>query len=192
MAKKFLSIKDFCKETGISRALFYTMRKNGDAPAMFNAGNKRVLISREAMEEWVKNRHSLFSERVGKRGRGAEKKLKQAKTNLFTPSNDDVFLVIPRYLVQNPAYADLSGSAAKLLLALISKRDQNNIVSFGYRNGAEFGLSINTTKRALIDLADKGFITKAASAMSCVEPSKWILNFDVFTAKTVAKSRMSF
>lgn len=143
------------------------------------------------MEAWVKNRQSHFCEKVGKTRAGVSK-IKHAKANLFTPSNDDVFLVIPRYLVQNPAYADLSGSAAKLLPVLISKRDRNNIVSFAYRNGAEFGLSINTTKRALIDLADKGFIAKAASAMSCVEPTKWILNFDVFTAKTVAKSRTPF
>jgi|GEM_PF-6139903 len=74
MAKKFLSIKDFCNETGISRALFYTMRKNGDAPAMFNAGNKRVLISREAMEEWVKKQAFPFFGRGGKKRAGSGKK----------------------------------------------------------------------------------------------------------------------
>lgn len=79
MAKKFLSIKDFCNETGISRALFYTMRKNGDAPAMFNAGNKRVLISREAMEEWVKNRHSLFRKGWEKEGGERKKSLNKRK-----------------------------------------------------------------------------------------------------------------
>lgn len=179
MAKKCLSIEEFCKEVGISRALFYTMRKNGDAPAMLNAGNKRVLISREAIEEWVKNRQSNFSEKVGKTRGG--NKVKQAKANLFTPSNDDVFLVIPRYLMQNPAYADLSGSAAKLLFALISKRDQNKAFPFSYRK--EFGLSLNTTIRALRDLENKGFITKAERPACRGEPTKYLLNFDVFTTK---------
>lgn len=190
MAKKCLSIEEFCKEVGISRALFYTMRQNGDAPAMLNAGNKRVLISREAMEEWVKNRQSHFSEKVGKTRGG--NKVKQAKANLFTPSNDDVFLVIPRYLMQNPAYADLSGSAAKLLFALISKRDQNKAFPFSYRNGVEFGLSLNTTIRALRDLENKGFITKTERTACRGEPTKYLLNFDVFTAKTAKISQKPF
>lgn len=47
------SIATFCKTYGISRALFYKLQSQGKAPRTFNLG-RRVLISREAAQEWLR------------------------------------------------------------------------------------------------------------------------------------------
>lgn len=52
MDKELLSVTDFCKVTGISRALFYTLKKEGKAPALCKVGD-RTLISRTAFEKWI-------------------------------------------------------------------------------------------------------------------------------------------
>ncbi len=46
------SVAVFCKNYGISRALFYKLRGEGKAPHTFNIG-RRVLISREAARAWL-------------------------------------------------------------------------------------------------------------------------------------------
>jgi len=46
------SIPTFCKLYGISRALFYKLKKNGNGPQTFHVG-RRVLISRQAAKEWL-------------------------------------------------------------------------------------------------------------------------------------------
>mgnify|MGYP006907953712 CR=1 FL=1 len=80
MAKKFLSIKDFCKETGISRALFYTMRKNGDAPAMFNGGNiARSYFKRSNGRVGKKQAFPFFGKGGKKRAGSGKKSLNKRK-----------------------------------------------------------------------------------------------------------------
>ena len=51
MTPKAYSIKDFCEAHGISRNLFYNLRKQGLAPKLIQLG-KRRLISEEAAAEW--------------------------------------------------------------------------------------------------------------------------------------------
>jgi predicted DNA-binding transcriptional regulator AlpA len=46
-----LSIPEFCRRHGISRAHFYNLSKTGDAPAVMRVG-RRTLISVEAAAEW--------------------------------------------------------------------------------------------------------------------------------------------
>src|SRR6266850_3268951 len=45
------SIQGFCRSHGISRALFYSLWKSGDAPTVMRVG-RRTLISTEAAAEW--------------------------------------------------------------------------------------------------------------------------------------------
>ena len=47
------SVKAFCKSNGISRSLFYNLKKNGKAPRMMKIG-RRTLISVEAASDWRK------------------------------------------------------------------------------------------------------------------------------------------
>ncbi len=89
------------------------------------------------------------------------------------------FFVLPHNLVQSPAYAALTGSAVKILCALLTcyNGSNNGFIAFGYRDGKKFGLSINTTKRALNDLADKGFIEKTKAGVYQGNRSEWLLTF---------------
>ncbi len=45
------SVRDFCREHGISRGLFYRLLREGRGPRVIKAG-RRTLISQEAAEEW--------------------------------------------------------------------------------------------------------------------------------------------
>ncbi len=45
------SIEQFCHLHGISRAKFYELRDEGEGPTLMHVGT-RVLISREAAEQW--------------------------------------------------------------------------------------------------------------------------------------------
>ena len=45
------SISEFCRRHGISRAHFYNLSKNGDAPVVMRVG-RRTLVSAEAAAAW--------------------------------------------------------------------------------------------------------------------------------------------
>ncbi len=45
------SVRDFCREHGISRGLFYRLLREGRGPRVMKVG-RRTLISREAAEDW--------------------------------------------------------------------------------------------------------------------------------------------
>lgn len=45
------SIESFCRSNGISRSLFYKLRRQGRAPRVMKIG-RRTLISQEAASEW--------------------------------------------------------------------------------------------------------------------------------------------
>jgi predicted DNA-binding transcriptional regulator AlpA len=51
MSIEATSIADFCQAHGISRALFYLLRKRGQAPKTLAAGRRR-LVSAEAAAAW--------------------------------------------------------------------------------------------------------------------------------------------
>lgn len=52
---KASSISQFCADHGISRSMFYALRKAGKAPRLLAVG-KRRLVSTEAAAEWRKQR----------------------------------------------------------------------------------------------------------------------------------------
>lgn len=49
--KPIYSVKEFCCQHGISRALFYKLRQEGHGPSVIKVG-KRTLITNEAAEAW--------------------------------------------------------------------------------------------------------------------------------------------
>jgi predicted DNA-binding transcriptional regulator AlpA len=51
IARRALSINEFCRAHGISRAMFYKLEKQGLAPRVMHVGSRR-LISDEAGAEW--------------------------------------------------------------------------------------------------------------------------------------------
>jgi transposase-like protein len=50
-AKRANSISDFCRQHGISRGLYYKIRRKGKGPREGHVG-KRVIISDEASADW--------------------------------------------------------------------------------------------------------------------------------------------
>lgn len=48
---KLFSVSEFCKCTGISRALFYKLVREGNGPRITKIGS-RTLISQAATDEW--------------------------------------------------------------------------------------------------------------------------------------------
>ena len=50
-----LSIKDFCSYVGISRALYYVLRNQGDGPRETHVRSRRF-VSKENLAEWLKAR----------------------------------------------------------------------------------------------------------------------------------------
>jgi len=51
------SILDFCRTHGISKAFFYELQKEALGPRVMKVG-RRVLISRQAAEDWVREREA--------------------------------------------------------------------------------------------------------------------------------------
>ncbi len=49
------SIKEFCKEVGISPRTFYTLAERGEAPRTFYVGRRR-LVGDEAGKQWLRER----------------------------------------------------------------------------------------------------------------------------------------
>jgi len=52
--KSVYSVKEFCCQFGISRALFYRLLQEGKGPRIIKAG-KRTLITNEAAEAWKRS-----------------------------------------------------------------------------------------------------------------------------------------
>jgi predicted DNA-binding transcriptional regulator AlpA len=55
--RKALSIQEFCDAHGISRGLFYKLKKQGKAPRIMEV-NSRQLISDEAGADWRRAREA--------------------------------------------------------------------------------------------------------------------------------------
>ncbi len=53
--KLAFAVEEFCALYGVSRSHYYDLRRESLAPEHFHAG-ARVLISREASENWVRRR----------------------------------------------------------------------------------------------------------------------------------------
>ncbi len=57
------SISTFCRRHGISRSAFYAAIKSGQAPKLMKLGS-RVMISREAAEQWRREREQDTASQV--------------------------------------------------------------------------------------------------------------------------------
>lgn len=54
MDQKLLSVRDFCRMAGISRALFYLLLKRGTGPEVVKIGRlNKITIT--AAENWISN-----------------------------------------------------------------------------------------------------------------------------------------
>ena len=47
------SIIEFCEYAGISRSLYYSLKRRGEGPAETHIGS-RVLVARTTADEWLK------------------------------------------------------------------------------------------------------------------------------------------
>jgi predicted DNA-binding transcriptional regulator AlpA len=50
--KLSFSIEEFCMLHGISRATYFNLRNEGNAPEEMQVGPRRIMISTEAAEAW--------------------------------------------------------------------------------------------------------------------------------------------
>jgi len=57
MDKLAFSVPEFCVSHGISRSGFYNLLLRGDGPNVMRGG-RRIVISREAAEEWRRAREA--------------------------------------------------------------------------------------------------------------------------------------
>ena len=89
------------------------------------------------------------------------------------------FAGLPHNLIRIRAYIELPPSAAKLLMALMTKFNghNNGTISFSYSDAEKFGFTRTTTQRALIDLQDKGFIKQTKAGVYRGNVSEWLLTF---------------
>jgi hypothetical protein len=60
MERDAYSIHEFCERHCLSRASFYNLQKIGKAPRVLRVGQK-VLVSREAAEQWRRDREAESS-----------------------------------------------------------------------------------------------------------------------------------
>jgi predicted DNA-binding transcriptional regulator AlpA len=65
-----ISIKDWCRAFGLCRASWYQMQARGDGPKTFRVGS-RILISTQAVADWVAAREAASAKRTSRREGGA-------------------------------------------------------------------------------------------------------------------------
>lgn len=58
------SIDEFCEAHRISRAMYYSLEKDGNGPRLMQVG-RRVLISAEAAAEWRQRMEKATAQREG-------------------------------------------------------------------------------------------------------------------------------
>jgi hypothetical protein len=56
-----LSIVEFCRRNGISTALYFKINREGLGPSLMRVG-RRTLITREAAEEWRREREAASAQ----------------------------------------------------------------------------------------------------------------------------------
>ena len=65
MIKEAVGIEEFCEAHDLSRATFYVLQKQGNAPRLMKVG-RRTLISNEAAREWRERVERATAERLGR------------------------------------------------------------------------------------------------------------------------------
>ena len=69
MERDAYSIQEFCERHCLSRASFYNLAKIGKAPRVLRVGQK-VLVSREAAEQWRRDREAESSAKTERHDEG--------------------------------------------------------------------------------------------------------------------------
>jgi predicted DNA-binding transcriptional regulator AlpA len=75
--KDAIGIYEFCDRHGISRSGWYNLVRDGIAPRVMRVG-ARILISREAVVDWHREREQATRREGG--GRGGDRRSKEAAT----------------------------------------------------------------------------------------------------------------
>jgi predicted DNA-binding transcriptional regulator AlpA len=52
------TVQEFCRQTRISRQLFYNLQERGEGPKIIRLG-RRVYIAQETAMEWLKEREAI-------------------------------------------------------------------------------------------------------------------------------------
>ena len=105
----------------------------------------------------------------------------------------DSKLRLEHWLLDSPAYKNLTNQAKCILLELMRRHDggNNGRISFGGANGSQTGLSTDVTERALAELEHSGFIVQTAPAIAHLsQPPKWRLAMYEADGKPATKDFM--
>ncbi len=105
--------------------------------------------------------------------------MSRGKRRLKGESIGGQFAGLPFNLIKSRAFAKLTGSAKGLLICMLTRYNgtNNGTIPFGYSDGKAFGFTVNTTRNALIDLWDKGFIKRTKAGVYRGNVSEWLLTF---------------
>lgn len=105
--------------------------------------------------------------------------MSRGKRRLKGESIGGKFIALPFNLIQSRAFAELTGSAKGLLICILTRYTgtNNGTIPFGYSDGVAFGFTVNTTKSALVDLWNKGFIKRTKEGVYRGNVSEWLLTF---------------
>lgn len=109
------------------------------------------------------------------RGRGVTRDGKSKKD----PGLDGGFVALPYTILDQDKFRDLSSAAKVIVLAItrLLNKKNNGRIAFSERAGEKWGLSAKTTRRALREAEDAGFIvkTRAASFTSKGLATEWFI-----------------
>ena len=111
--------------------------------------------------------------------------------------NKGLFLALPHSVIDSSAFRELSSAAKVVTLAIarLFNGRNNGALAFAERAGCDWGLSQNTTRRALREAEAAGLIhkTKAASFTSKRLATEWAISWQPLPAgmKIVVASAIS-
>lgn len=100
------------------------------------------------------------------------KKMSKKKSNYIS----EPFIYIPRRILKSEAYAALTGNAVKVLTLILYRYNgrNNGFIQFSLRDTL---LPLQTGKRSLLDLQDKGLIDCAKAGTYRGNVSEWRVTF---------------
>lgn len=102
--------------------------------------------------------------------------MSRGKRRLKGEKIGDQFAGLSFNLIKSRAYAELTGNAVKILMLLMTHYNgrNNGFIQFGLRDTK---LNLQTGKRGLLDLWDKGFIKRTKAGVYKGNTSEWLLTF---------------
>lgn len=105
--------------------------------------------------------------------------MSRGKRRLKGESIGGQFAGLPFNLIQSRAFAELTGTAVKILMLLMTRYNgrNNGHISFAYSDAEKAGVARRSAQRAFIDLQDKGFIKQTKAGVYRGNVSEWLLTF---------------